>query len=434
MLRKNDFNNILVLAFALFAMFFGAGNLIFPPYLGLESGNKWVYGFLCFIAIECGLALLALLAAFRFKDGLAGITGKLGRFFSTVIISAIALCLGPLIAIPRTAATTFELAAQPLVPACPSWIFSAIYFALVAIMCVKQTKIADIVGKILSPIMLAALAVLIVRGTVSPLGEAKAEYNIAVVLKDGFAAGYQTLDMMGAMLLSFVVLSMVGQQGYFTQKKQLAVVTVSGLIASAGLFAVYGGLAYLGASASQVFSEKLDRAELLLAITGALLGDWGAPLMGVIVTAACLTTAIGLVSSSAGCFEALLHGKVKYEVLVAVVCAVSYAISNLGISSIVRLASPLLELIYPVVISLVILSFFDRRIRNVNVYRGAALLGFVAAALSLVDAGIPVSLGTDALPLADIGLQWLLPAVVGGLAGGLFRAHKDPLPSDQNRT
>lgn len=418
--KKTDVKNIMVLGFALFAMFFGAGNLIFPPYLGLESGDKWFYGFLCFIMIDCGFALVTLIAVFRFKDGITGITGKLGPFFSGVIITAIALCLGPLIAIPRTAATTFELAFEPLLPGCSSWVFSAVYFVLVAVMCIKQTKIADIVGKILAPIMLAALAVLIVKGIVSPLGEAKAEANIALVMQDGLEAGYQTMDMMGAMLLSVVVLSIVGQQGYFSQKKQRHIVALSGSIASAGLFAVYGGLAYLGASSSQIFSESLDRTGLFLAVSNALLGDWSLPVLGVIVTAACLTTAIGLVSSSAGCFEKLSHGKLKYEGLVIAVCAVSFAISNLGITSIVSLASPVLDLVYPVIISLVTLSLFDRYIRNINVYRGAALLGFLTAALTLVDGFVPVSLGTDLLPLADIHLQWLLPAVIGAAAGNLI--------------
>lgn len=428
-IAKKDIKNIVTLGFAVFAMFFGAGNLIFPPYLGHETGDAWLIGFLAFSAIECGMTMLALLAALRCENGLRDISSPLGKFVSTVVIAAVALCMGPLVVVPRTAATMYELAVRPIFAGTPSWIPSAAYFILVALLCLRPTKLAGIVGKSLAPILATALAFLMIKAAATPLGDPIAVASRSVVLKSGLEAGYQTMDMMGALLLSVVVTGMVRQQGYRSRSHGFAVAGAACFLASLMLFAVYGGLTYLGASASGVFSAKLGRTGLLLAITQTLLPVLGLPVMALIVISACITTAIGFASAGAACLEELSGGRLKYAPLIVAECAVSFLISNLGIASIIDCAAPLLELIYPAIITLVLLSLFGRRIRSVNVYRGAALLGFAAAALALADANLPVSLGTDALPFADIGLQWLLPAAAGGLGGSLFRAHKIPPPA-----
>lgn len=417
---KKDIGNIIVLGFAIFAMFFGAGNLIFPPYLGLETGDQWPFGFLAFAAIECGMTMLSLLAAFRCEGGLGGIARHLGKPFSGLVVAAIALCMGPLVVVPRTAATMYELAIRPNFIGAPVWIPSAIYFILVALLCIRPTKLAGIVGKALAPVLMLSLAILMYKAFATPLGGPRNIEDFSSVLKTGLEAGYQTMDMMGALLLSVVVLGMARQQGYESSRKRLAIAGAACLIASLALFLVYAALTYLGASASQIYSTQLDRAELLLALSQMLLPSLGLPVMALIVTSACVTTAIGFISASAQCFAQLSGGRLKYVPLVVAACALSFFISTLGISSIIDYAAPLLELVYPVIITLVLLSFFDGHIRREGVYRGAALMAFLVAALTLIDRLIPASLGTDALPLAGIGLQWLFPAALGGAAGGLL--------------
>lgn len=419
--KKTDGKNILTLGFALFAMFFGAGNLIFPPYLGLTGGDNWVFGFLCFIAVDAGLAVLALLAVFRSGMGLAGVTGKLGRVLSGALIVINAVCLGPLVCIPRTAATTFELAVAPLVPGAGSWISSAVFFALVLALCLRPAKVVDIVGRILAPVMLAAIAVLVVKGIATPIGTPVHTSDVAASVKSGLEAGYQTMDMMGALLLSMVVYTSIAQYGYSDVKSQLRVTGIAGVMSSVGLFAVYGGLAYLGASASGVFSSDLTQAQLLLAVTDALLGPAGQILLGVIVAAACLTTAIGLATSCAECFVSLSNGKLRYKPLIIIVCIVSFLVSNVGLSEIISFAAPVLDLIYPVLMTLVILSFFDSRLRNANICRGAALAAFMVSAYALADKYAALDLGSSLLPLSGVGLAWLLPAILGALAGALIK-------------
>lgn len=419
--RKTDRKNILTLGFALFAMFFGAGNLIFPPYLGLCAGDNWLWGFLCFIAVDAGLAVLALLAVFKSGIGLAGITGSLGRVLSAALIIVNAVCLGPLVCIPRTAATTFELAVAPLLPGVSSWISSAVFFAVVLLLCLRPAKVVDIVGKVLAPVMLIAIAALVIKGIITPIGTVVHTSTVSSAVKNGLEAGYQTMDMMGALLLSMVVFTSIAQSGYTGVKSQLRVTGLAGILSSVGLFAVYGGLAYLGASASGVFSSGLSQTELLLAVTDALLGRAGQFLLGVIVAAACLTTAIGLSTSCAECFVSLSKGKLRYRPLIIAVCAISFLVSNIGLSEIISFAAPVLDLIYPVLMTLVILSFFSGRLKNANIYRGAALAAFTVSAYALIDGFVAADMGSSLLPLAELGLAWVLPAVLGALAGALIR-------------
>ncbi|MEG1894880.1 MAG: branched-chain amino acid transport system II carrier protein, partial [Oscillospiraceae bacterium] len=181
--------DILVAGFALFAMFFGAGNLIFPPYLGYDSSSHWLLGVMCFVVIDIGLSLLGIIAVAKTGRGAQGITQPLGKFFSLVLLCVNTICLGPLIAIPRTAATTFEFGVAPIFPGVSSWVFSVIFFAIVIVLSLKQTRAVDIIGSILAPIMLVALLVLIIKGVVSPLGSPDIVTETQTVIKDGILAG-----------------------------------------------------------------------------------------------------------------------------------------------------------------------------------------------------------------------------------------------------
>ena len=416
---KENKKNIIVLGFALFAMFFGAGNLIFPPYLGLTTGEKWFSGFLCFMVVDAGRAVLALLAVFRSGNKPSDLFNKLGKPSAMLLTAIITLCIGPLVSIPRTAATTFELAVQPLLPDCSSWVSAAVFFLVVGLLCIHPTKIVDIVGKILSPLMLVALAIMIFKGIFSPIKIVDIGVTTQTALKDGLAAGYQTMDMMGAVLFSTVVLTDITAKGY-SRGHRLQAVGLSGCVAALGLFAVYGGLTFLGASAAGTISPDLGQSGVLLALINSLLGENGIFLLGIIVAAACLTTAIGLVSASAESFCALSGGKLSYRPLVIVICVISFVISNAGLSAIIALAAPVLELIYPVLVSVVILSFLPSPLCGKEICRGAALASFFTAVYEMADRLSGIGLGSEFLPFASVGLGWLLPAAFGAVLGGIW--------------
>ncbi len=418
-MKKNKvLTDSLVIGFALFAMFFGAGNLIFPPYLGFGSASNWFWGFMAYIITDIGLSVFALLMIAKKGHGSTGITEVIGEKWSTVLLVINTICLGPLIAIPRTGATTFEFAVQPIFPPyINSWVSAIIFFTLVVLFSLKQNKIIDIIGTILTPIMLVTLALLIIKGVMSPLGTPNFNENVKGVLAAGIKAGYQTMDMMGVTILSVALMASINQKGYTSKKEQSNMIALSGLVASIGLFVVYCGLAYLGATVSTVYPTHLKQAELLIAITKGLMGQSGVILLGIIVAAACLTTAIGLVASSAQYFSDITHGKLKYKYLVIAISVFSCIVSNAGISNIIAFAAPILDVIYPILLVLTFMALFSERIKNDNVYKGATLGALIISIIGLQSRFTGFNLGIDYLPFASMGFGWVVPAFIGGIVG-----------------
>ena len=427
---KLSFGKVFVLGFALFAMFFGAGNLIFPPALGIVTGTNWLISFLAFILADAGLAILALLAFFRCQEGFQNsISLQLDKATSFLLILFNTLCIGPFIAIPRTAATTFDIAVKPLlgtsIPGWASWVAGGIYFALVLVLCLRPGKVVDIIGKILSPAMFVALLVLIALGVLHPLGKVTPGSSTMGAVKLGLESGYQTMDMLGALLFAVVTLTSVKQAGITSPKKQFRLVALAGLVAAFALFVVYGGLTFLGASISGerglAANALNDRAGLLVLIVRRLVGPAGTLLLGFIVTAACL---IGLASSCSQNIAELTHGKLPYRPVLIGMILFSYVMSNLGTTAILNIAGPILNVIFPVFIMLVILSFLPKRI-NQETYSApyGALCAFIVTVLTEIGGYIPaLRLLIARLPLASVGLGWLIPSLIAAAAGALVGA------------
>ena len=321
----------IVIGAALFAMFFGAGNMIFPPYLGLQAGTEWVAAFLGYYLADVGLAVVAMLALIR-TGGSEGLLRPLGRVWSTGLMMAIMLCLGPLISIPRTAATTFELSVYPLFKGMDLNLFCALFFVLVFVLSVNESAVVDIVGKILTPVLFVSLLILIAKGVLFPLGEiTKAPLNNQVVAS-GISAGYQTMDVLASVVFGALILNSAARKGYTDAKDQATASAGASLVAGAGLLVVYAGLTYLGATAQALPNTRLTRIELLVALVQAILpGQGGMVFFGVIAALACLTTAIALTSAAGKYFAQLSGGRVSYKVTVAAICAFSAAVSGMGV-------------------------------------------------------------------------------------------------------
>lgn len=410
-----------ICGFAMFAVFFGAGNLIFPPFLGLEAGTDWFKGFLCFVMADAGLAIMTVLACVRFSGRIEDLLAPLGRIPTRILLTIIILCVGPLVAIPRTCATTFELGIKQLLPGFSSWIFALIFFGIVALLTLKPTAVVDIIGKFLTPVLLITLAVLCIKGVLSPVGEISETAKSVNVSKDGILAGYQTMDALGAIPISIIILKSLKDKGFTGQKKIFRVMTPGSIVAFAGLFLVYGGLCYLGATTSLMELGDINQTGLVVLVTELLLKKFGVVLLGMIVLFACLTTAIGLTSSAAEYFNILFKNKVSYRMLVFVICAIGILVSNFGISMIISLASPLLTVVYPVFLTQVVLSFFNKQLHNPNINRGAAIGALIVSLLDTVrDLGVSMPF-LARLPLAEYGFAWVLPAVLGALIGAMIR-------------
>ena len=415
---NNTVRDIIVVGFALFSMFFGAGNVIFPPYLGMESGPQWLLGFSAYFIADIGLALLGVFALLRVGSSEA-VTLRLGKLPAELLMCAIILCIGPMVAIPRTSATTFEMAISPNLSGVSPVLFSVLFFALILALCIKESAVVDIVGKVLTPLLLVGLFAIIIKGIVTPLGEIAALPQIANAAVTGIKAGYQTMDALAALPFGIIVLQSVTAKGYDSGRKQFRVVGGAAVLAGVLLLCVYMGLAYLGATVSAQYTSDIGRAQLIMALVEALMGKVGVILFGVVVGLACVTTAIALTSSAAAYFAELCRGKVSYKVFVIAICVFSAVVSNLGLDRIVAVAAPVLDVIYPPTLVLIFISLLAPRLPD-RVSRGAAIGALLTSVLCALNAnGIHIPFMAN-LPLYDLGLSWLLPAVIFGLAASLL--------------
>ncbi len=416
--RKKLVTDSIVVGFALFAMFFGAGNVVFPPYIGMHAGEQWANGFLFYFIADIGLALVAMFAILH-AGGADNITGRIGHVASKVLMCAVILCIGPMVAIPRTAATTLEMSVTPFFSGMSPVVFSIIFFAVILLLSIKQSAVIDIVGKILTPALLIGLLILIVKGFVSPIGDiVDTGVSASEVTVNGIKSGYQTMDVLAAMAFGIIILSSADEKGYTDSKSAAKMIGIAAALSGVLLMIVYFGLTYLGATASTVFPTDISRANLVIGIVELLLGKAGLIIFAIVIALACITTAVALVSSAASFFAKLANDKISYGVFVVVICVSSAVISNLGLDMIIAIATPVLDIVYPPMLVLILLSWFgDKLHKSVYVSSVAgSLIASVLATASLYGMNVPV---IDSLPLASLGLGWLTPAAVFGLVAYL---------------
>ena len=423
-INSKQIKDCVVIGAALFAMFFGAGNMIFPPYLGLRAGVEWFAAFMGYYLADVGLAVVAMLALIR-SGGSEGLLRPLGRVWSTGLMVSIMMCLGPLISIPRTAATTFELSVAPLWRGAQAELFCGGFFVVVFLLSVNESAVVDIVGKILTPVLFVSLLILIVKGVLFPLGAVTAPPISDRVVASGISAGYQTMDVLASVVFGALILNSAARKGYTAPKEQAAASVGASLVAGAGLLLIYAGLTYLGATAQALPNTRLTRIELLVALVQAILpGKMGMVFFGVIAALACLTTAIALTSAAGKYFAELTRGRVSYRVWVAAICAFSAGVSGIGVERLVELASPILGVVYPPVLALVVLSFAGKQ--NARwFYRLPAGAAMMVGLLEIM--GEPV---VERLPLAGLGLAWVMPVCLSAAMGYILDTrYEKTLPS-----
>lgn len=400
-------------------MFFGAGNLIFPPTLGQLSGSLWPWGFVGFLITDAVLSCLGVYAVNAAGGPRHAFERALGKVGGTILGAAAILCLCVLFAMPRTAATTFELSVSPyLGDGAESYLapFSIAFFFVVYLLACRKSRVVDIIGKFFTPTLVIGIVVLIVAGIAQPIGPIEPPLT-STVFQEGVRSGYQTMDVLGAAAFSIIILEsgLVSERPEGRERLTLLARASIGAVAMLGL--VYGGLTYLGATSTSL-GTGLTQAGLLVAIVEALLGDAGTILLSAIVLLACVTTAVALVSSAANFFTTLFGGKVSYNVLLLVDCVIGVLICDLGLETIIQFADPVLGVIYPPFITVVVLLLFHRHIREQRVYQGATIGALVASvALELYVTGVVTLVPLEWLPLYSMGLGWIGFAVLGGIIG-----------------
>lgn len=413
-----------IVGLALFSMFFGAGNVIFPPYLGMTAASMWVPAFICYYIADIGLAMLAILAMLKCDSDIEGITCRIGRIPAVLLSTLVVLCVGPMLAIPRTAATTFEMGVSPIFPGVNPMVASIAFFMLIWVLCVKEASVVDIVGKFLTPALFIGLMIVIIKGIIDPLGPIAAEPKVSNIISSGIISGYQTMDVLAALIFGVIIVKTVKEKGYTEIKTKNAVIGGAGLVAGAGLLIVYFGLAHLGATASTMYGVDVSRSTLILEIIKNLLGNVGMVIFGIVVALACITTAVALVSSSGAYFSRLSKGRVSYKVIVTIVCVISPVIANIGLDEIIAISEPVLSIVYAPALTLIILTIVGDKIKNDNVFKAAALGAFL---ISVLETAANHGLGfqfVNYLPLHHFGFGWLLPTVICGVAGYFIKDDK----------
>ncbi len=409
---------IFISGFALFAMFFGAGNLIFPPFLGKSGGEDWVLGFLCFFLVEA-LSCVGIYATIHGGGSVPSMNKSIGARPGVVLNTAAILCTGVFIAPPRTAATTYEMAVRPLFDGIDLLPFSIFFFAIVVLLTIRPSRVVEIIGKFLTPALILGILILIGVGIADPIGEIAPSASSNIV-QEGVLAGYQAMDILSVAGFAIIIQRSMVQSGWKTWEEQRPHVAGTAGVAALLLAVVYGGLTYLGASTGTAFGNDLDQAGLIVAITQELLGQAGVVILAVVVALACLTTAIGLFGATASYFERLTGGRIPYRAGILILAVIGCAICNLGLSAIIALGSPVLSVICPPFMTTVVLLAFQSWISRPGLYKGAALGATLTALVLTLQQYLHVLPIVEHLPFFDYGFGWLLPAVLGGVIGALL--------------
>jgi len=431
---KKKLLDTIIIGFALFAIFFGAGNLIFPPYLGVTAGENWGIATLAFLISDPLLSIIAVMVVAALGGSALNVGRRVHPLFASALAAICVLLIGPIFAVPRTGASTHEIFVQSYFPEAPQWITSLVFFGIVLWITYQENSVMDAIGKYLTPILLIILFLIFVGAVLQPNASFAATDRTGLFAQ-GFKEGYQTMDVLGAPLLAGVVMKDITRRGYLNKKDQFRMMFGVGIVAFILLAVVYSTLAYSGASMSTVIDTTAQRAAMLTTIVKNLLGSWGQLAMGLAVCFACLTTAIGLTTTCGQYFEEVFKGKISYKKTILVTVAVEFIISLVGVDSLINLAVPVLTFIFPIMIALILFSAFDQYIPYDWTYLGAVvgagIVGLVQGINTLSQLlggkllGDAVKLiGT--FPLATYGLEWIVPTFVGALIFTILAAILKP--------
>ena len=416
---------MLLVSFMLFSLFFGAGNLIFPPFLGQNAGETTPLAIASFLITAVVLPVLGVIVVAAF-DGLDCLARKVDARFAVVFTVLIYLSIGPGLGIPRAASVPFEMAVAPYLPenAPLKWCmagYSLVFFVIAAWLALTPKKLVERIGKFLTPSLLVLLVFLFVnflfRGDAG-VAAAQETYAANPMVK-GFLEGYQTMDTIAALNFGLVIAVTIRNLGVENKKSVMRYTVTAGLAAGTILSLVYLMLAYMGMKSSAVYPIQENGAWTLRCIVSQLFGGPGAVLLAAIFTLACLTTCVGLITSISQFFSGLTK-KLNYRQWVFVIAGFSFLICNQGLNTILSLSVPVLNAIYPMSIVLIILGLCDSKIqKNCFIYPVTiAAVGVESVLYVLEQAKLPLGIIGELchkLPLYSMGLGW----VVVGLAAVL---------------
>jgi branched-chain amino acid:cation transporter, LIVCS family len=423
-----SFSGILTVGLMLFALFLGAGNMIFPPFLGQQAGELVWTGIIGFLITGVGLPLMGVIAIAKSGGDLQTLANRVHPLYGLIFTIIMYLAIGPFFGIPRTGTVAYEIGIIPFLSEDAAkygvslLIYSIVFFGLTAWLAMNPSKLVDRIGKILTPSLLVILTVLVVKSIVTPMGsfgDPNPAYQDGALFK-GFIEGYLTMDTIAALVFGIVVINAIKDRGITSKASLTKITIIAGVIAATGLALVYLSLSYIGATSTDSIGAQANGGAILSAAADHLFGSLGAVILGLAITFACITTSVGLVSACAQYFAKVVA--ISYGKLVIILSAFSMLIANIGLTQLIAVSLPVLIIIYPLAIVLILLSFMHNWFNGYSmVYVGALLpTGLISLIDGLRTAGLDVSAVSSTLsflPFYAEGIGWIVPALIGAVIG-----------------
>ena len=412
-LRTRD---IVALGFMTFALFIGAGNIIFPPIVAQQAGEHvWLAAF-GFLITAVGLPVITIIALSRVEGSIQILSSPLGKIASLILTITCYLTVGPLFATPRTATVSYEIGFSSYLGTSSSslLIYSAIYFSVVTLISLYPNKILDSVVYVLSPLKILSLAILGIAAMMIPTGFVPPAINnyIDSPVSEGFVNGYLTMDTLGALVFGIVIIQAIRSRGVSNPKLITRYAVIASIISGIGLTVVYLSLFKLGLGSHEVAANASNGAVILHAYVQHAFGDLGSIFLSAMIFIACMVTAIGLTCACAEYFSSIT--KIGYKVWVFILIGFSFIISNLGLTKLIAFSVPVLSAIYPPAIVVIMLSFgwkfFNHPRRVIAPVTAVSLVFGILDGLKVANFELPYAL--THLPLAEQNLAWLIPSLV----------------------
>ncbi|AFU18154.1 branched-chain amino acid carrier protein [Actinobacillus suis H91-0380] len=415
--------NTFVVGFMLFAIFFGAGNLIFPPKLGFESGADFWIATIGFVITGVGLPLLGIIVSASYKGGYKAALQRIHPWFSLLFLVAIYLTIGPFFAIPRTAATAYEMAILPFLgeqTPISLLLFTLIYFALAIWIGLNPSKMVERIGSILTPLLLIAILALVISGIALLSNNPSSANVMEAPMVNGILAGYNTMDALASVAFSVIVINAIKNKGFSNEKALSKQTAMAGVIAAILLALIYLSIGWIGNKlpisaevVADLATKKQDLGTYILNVAATqAFGDLGRTLLGAIVSLACLTTAIGLIVSVSEYFNEIFP-KISYKTYAIICTLIGFGLANQGLSAVISKSIPVLLVLYPIAMSVIFLLLLNLFVQlPLLALRTSLILVTIISILSV--AGVSF---TENLPLKAYSMEWL-PFAVGGLLIG----------------
>lgn len=438
MKEKLGFHQNLLIGSLLFGLFFGAGNLIFPVQMGQQAGNHTFAATIGFLITGVGLPIVGIIAsALSRSESLFHMARPVSSRYASIFTCLLYLTIGPLFAIPRTATVAFEVGIHPFIAdenlKFGLIIFSFIFFAFTIYFSLKPGQILDWVGKYLTPIFLVLLSILLVATFINPMGQVStypAQGNYATQpLFTGLLDGYNTMDALASVAFAIIIISNTQKLGVKNPNAIAIETCKSGLVSVVGMAVIYSSLAYMGATSLGSVDRADNGGSILSMVSNHYFGFTGKVLLAAIVGIACVKTAIGLITSCSEMFSEMFPNTVSYKKYAIIFTVFSFVIANFGLSNIIQLSIPVLMFLYPLVITLILLSLLAPLTnKQSDIYKWTTGLTVIAAVFDLCKA-LPAPLQENDivkslvnfahlyLPGFDYGFGWILPAFGGFILG-----------------